>query len=116
MRKIVLGMAVAATAIAVPAMARDGQGYFGADIGVVLDNQFDASIAGVEDAAAIEHEMGWDLGAFVGYDFGAIRTELEVSYKENDPETITAIAPGIPQFSTTPVIGTFDPVAGERSS
>ena len=33
MRKIALGMAVAATALAAPAMARDGQGYFGADIG-----------------------------------------------------------------------------------
>src|SRR5690606_27701364 len=36
MRKIVLGMAVAATAIAVPALARDGQGYFGADIGMII--------------------------------------------------------------------------------
>ena len=33
MRKITLGMAVAAVALATPAMARDGSGYFGADIG-----------------------------------------------------------------------------------
>ena len=31
-------MAVAASAIAAPAMAKDGQGYFGADIGMVIDN------------------------------------------------------------------------------
>jgi outer membrane protein OmpA-like peptidoglycan-associated protein len=106
-------MAVAASAIAAPAMARDGQGYFGADIGVVVDNEVDVAISGVEDAANIEHEMGWDLGAFLGYDFGFIRTEAEISYKENDPETLTTVAPGVPQFTRVPVTGTFDPVAGE---
>ena len=43
MRKIALGMAVAASAIAAPAMARDGQGYFGADIGAVIDNEVDVA-------------------------------------------------------------------------
>ena len=38
MRKIALGMAVAASAIAAPAMARDGRAYIEADIGAVLDN------------------------------------------------------------------------------
>src|SRR5687768_5281657 len=113
MRKIALGMAVAASAIAAPATARDGQGYFGADIGIVVDNEVDVAVAGREDAVNIEHEMGWDLGAFLGYDFGFIRTEVEMAYKENDPESLTAGIPGIPHFSRTPVTGTFDPVAGE---
>ena len=55
MRKIALGMAVAASALAAPAMARDGQAYFGADIGMVVQNEFDVHVAGVEDAAKIEH-------------------------------------------------------------
>ena len=113
MRKVVLGMAVAASALAAPAMARDGQGYFGADIGAVIDNEVDVAINGVPDAVSIEHERGWDLGAFLGYDFGFIRTELEMAYKENDPDTLVAGPPGIPHFSRTPVTGTFDPVAGE---
>src|SRR5688500_20375449 len=107
MRKIALGMAVAASAIAAPAMAKDGQGYFGADIGVVIDNEVDVHISGFEDAVNVEHEMGWDLGAFLGYDFGFIRTEVEMSYKESDPESLVAGPPGIPHFGTTPVTGTF---------
>src|SRR6188768_3862643 len=115
MRKIALGMAVAASAIAAPAVARDGQAYLEADIGAIIDNQFDVGIAGFEDAATIDHTDGWDLGGIIGYDFGMLRTEAEVSYKEGDPDTIVSTARGIPVFSNTPVIGTFDPVAGELS-
>ena len=113
MRNVALGMAVAACAIAAPAMAKDGQGYFGADIGMVIDSEVDVALPGVDDAVDVEHEQGWDLGAFLGYDFGFIRTEFEMAYKEADPESIVAAAPGIPQFTTAPVTGTFDPVAGE---
>src|SRR5690349_1771628 len=113
MRKIALGMAVAASAFAAPAMAGDGEGYFGADIGVVIDSDVDVSVFPVEDAVSIEHEMGWDLGAFIGYDFGFVRTEIEAAYKEADPESLVAGPPGIPHFSKVPVTGSFDPVAGE---
>ncbi len=82
MRKIALGMAVAASAIAAPALARDGQAYLEADIGAVIDNQFDVAIQGFDDAASVDHSDGWDLGAIFGYDFGLIRTEAEVAYKE----------------------------------
>ena len=60
MRKIALGMAVAASAIATPAAARDGQAYFGADMGIVVDNNFDVHVAGVEDAVNVEHDQGCD--------------------------------------------------------
>ena len=113
MRKIALGMAVAASAIATPAAARDGQAYFGADMGIVVDNNFDVHVAGVEDAVNVEHDQGWELGAFLGYDFGMIRTEAEIAYRETDPDTIVAGAPGIPTFTNAPATGTFDPVAGE---
>ena len=81
MRKIALGMAVAASAIATPAAARDGQAYFGADMGIVVDNNFDVHVAGVEDAVTVEHDQGWELGAFLGYEFGMIRTEAEIAYR-----------------------------------
>src|SRR4026207_2001787 len=113
MRGLTRGMAVAASALATPAVARDGEGYFGADIGVVIDNEVDVRVNGVPNAVTIDHDMGWDLGAFLGYDFGFIRTEMEVAYKESDPDTLVAGPPGIPHFSRTPVTGTFDPVAGE---
>src|SRR6478735_10958759 len=111
MRKIALGMAVAASAIASPALARDGEAYLEADIGAVIDNQFDVGIAGTEDAASIDHSDGWDLGGILGYDFGMLRTELEGSYKEGDPDTIVSTARGIPFLNQSPpVTGTFDPV------
>src|SRR5690348_8917512 len=113
MRKIALGMAVAASAIAAPAMARDGQAYIEADIGAVIENEFDVAIEGFEDAASIDHTDGWDLGGIIGYDFGMLRTEAEVSYKEGDPDTIVSTARGIPVFGPPPTTGTFDPVAGE---
>jgi hypothetical protein len=103
MRKIALGMAVAASAIAAPAMARDGQAYLEADIGAIIDNQFDVGIEGFEDAATIDHTDGWDLGGIIGYDFGMIRTEAEVSYKEGDPDTIVSTSRGIPSSARTPV-------------
>jgi len=112
MRKIALGMAVAATALAAPAAARDGQAYFGADLGVVVDNNFDVGIAGTKGAANIDHDTGWELGGFFGYDFGLIRTEAELAYREADPKRIVANAPGIPTFGA-PATGTFDPAAGE---
>src|SRR5688572_12097186 len=110
MRKIALGMAVAASAIAAPAVARDGQAYLEADIGAVIENEFDVGIEGFEDAASIDHTDGWDLGAILGYDFGFIRAEVEGSYKEGDPDSIVSTARGIPFLTPTPVTGTFDPV------
>src|SRR6188768_2792899 len=116
MRKIALGMAVAATALAAPAMARDGQAYIEADIGAIIENEFDVGIEGFEDAASIDHSDGWDLGGILGYDFGLIRAELEGSYKEGDPDSIVSTARGIPFLNQSPpVTGTFDPVAGELS-
>src|SRR5688572_21557029 len=116
MRKIALGMAVAASAIAAPALARDGQAYLEADIGAIIENEFDVDIERFEDAARIDHSDGWDLGAIFGYDFGMLRTEAELSYKEGDPDTIVAGPPGIPYLNARPpVTGTFDPVAGELS-
>src|SRR5690606_40980179 len=103
MRKIALGMAVAASALAAPAAARDGQAYFGADLGVVVDNSFDVGIAGTPDVANIENDQSWALGAFLGYDFGMIRTEVEIAYRETVPDTIVAVAPGHPTFSASSV-------------
>ncbi|HYD24135.1 MAG TPA: outer membrane beta-barrel protein, partial [Croceibacterium sp.] len=106
-------MAVAASALAAPAMAEDGQGYFGADMGVVVKNDIDVAISGTQDAAQIESDLGWELGGFLGYDFGMIRAEAEVAYRETDADNIVSTVRGIPYFTATPVTGTFSPIAGE---
>ena len=91
MRKIVLGMAVAATALATPALARDGEGYFGADIGytdVEAHKIFSDNIPVVRE----KEKDGYELGAFIGYDWGRIRTEAEVAYLNFNDRSLTNVA------------------------
>ena len=107
MRKAVVAAALATTVLATPALARDGQGYFGADLGVTQVNDVDIAIRGV-NAVTVDHEMGYELGAFLGHDFGMLRTEIEVAYKEYEPDTLVAGAPGVPQFTANRLrTGTF---------
>lgn len=116
MKKIILGLGVAASAIATPAMARDGQGYFGADVGLVFPNETNVAVTGltgggqVEDAALFEHNKGWAVGGQLGYDFGPIRTEVELSYQEFDPERITSNVLGVPHTNPqlAPRTGVFN--------
>jgi len=78
MRKIALSLGVAATALAAPAMARDGEGYFGVDAGAVFPDEYSLNVpaTGAPDVV-IESETGWELAGVLGYDFGPVRTELE---------------------------------------
>ena len=109
MRKIVLGMAVAAAALTSPALARDGFGYFGADIGLADPEDHDVFVQGVDNGFRVEEKDGFELGAFIGYDWGAIRTEAEVAYKEFDPDVVTAGSLGVPVFdATNPTSGSWE--------
>ena len=104
MRRIALGLGAAAAALCSPAMARDGEGYVGADVGVVFPDDFDTDVGGTLDANTTENQTGWELAGILGYDWGIIRTELEGSYKEWDPEAITLVGNrAIPQFNGTQV-------------
>ena len=100
MRKIALGMAVAATALASPALARDGQAYFGADIGYADPNNHDVINNGVDDGTRVNEDNGYDLGAFLGYDWGPIRTEAEVAYYDFNPNSVNGGTQGIPLLDT----------------
>src|SRR5437868_13131588 len=112
MRKAVVAGALASTVLATPALARDGQGYFGADLGVTQVNDVDIAIRTVP-AVTVDHEMGYELGAFLGHDWGMLRTEIEVAYKEYEPDTLVAVAPAVPQFAATQLrTRTFNPVSG----
>ncbi|MXO70659.1 outer membrane beta-barrel protein [Altererythrobacter buctensis] len=77
-------------------MARDGQGYFGVDVGAVFPNEYDSTVNGISDAVVTSSETGWELGGVLGYDFGVIRTELEGSYKEFNPDEISSPVVGLP--------------------
>jgi len=87
MRKIMMA-AVAATAIASPAAARDGSGYVGIEAGVLWPKDSTISVREFEDEvdggniAEINYKnMGWDADLIAGYDFGMFRLEGELGYK-----------------------------------
>src|SRR5690348_8008570 len=82
--------AVAAAAIATPAVARDGTYYVGGDIGVMkpqdtrLSTNVDFLVLGprsFQEGATVNYNTGFDADLNAGYDFGMFRVEGEVAYK-----------------------------------
>ncbi len=100
MRKLVIGMALASTALASPALARDGQWYVEVGGGpmIVEDMEFDVN-AGADSFSA-DLDKGADFGGVVGHDFGAFRLEAEASYREADITSMSSGSTGFP-FSST---------------
>ncbi|MFO1255265.1 MAG: OmpA family protein [Sphingomonadaceae bacterium] len=91
MRKLILGMALASTALATPALARDDTWYVEFDAGgmIVEDSHAVDSNSGVEVGVA-NWKTGYDVGGIVGYDFGGFRLEGEVGYRRAGLDTIVA--------------------------
>lgn len=112
MRKWIIGLALASTAMATPALARDGQAYFELDGGVMKLSDIDFDIGAVDDAVEIDtDDWGYDFGAIVGYDFGGFRLEGEVGYRgvEQDELTSTVTIPAVGTTALTSARpGTFD--------
>ena len=101
MKKYLLA-AVAIGAIASPAAARDGSGYFGVEAGVawVKDQNADIFVdysatqapltvplapvpadTAFNNVFGLDSKMGYDIGIFGGYDFGGFRIEGEIDWK-----------------------------------
>jgi OOP family OmpA-OmpF porin len=84
MRRYLLA-AVAAAAIATPALARDGSPYVGIEGGLMIveDLNQDVNLGGVHynDGLSVDFKSGWDVDAIAGYDFGPVRLEGEIGYK-----------------------------------
>ncbi|MDP5104264.1 MAG: flagellar motor protein MotB, partial [Erythrobacter sp.] len=95
MRKIVIGMAMASTALASPAMAREGQWYIQGDGGVMIVEDQNLDVNGVSADAEVDHNTGYDFGAAVGHDFGAFRLEAEASYRSAKVDQIAAGTEGL---------------------
>ncbi|WP_031318625.1 outer membrane beta-barrel protein, partial [Blastomonas sp. CACIA14H2] len=97
MRKLVVGLALASTALTTPAFARDGQWYVGVEGGAMIVEDIEFDVGALSNATIVDSDTGYDLGAVVGYDFGPFRMEAEVSYREadlTDVQTSVAIARG----------------------
>ncbi|MGN6356824.1 MAG: outer membrane protein, partial [Novosphingobium sp.] len=82
MRKTVLGLALASSALATPALARDDAWYLELDAGATIAENINVRTnPGGVLAAVVDTDVGYDFGGIVGYDFGAFRLEAEGAYK-----------------------------------
>ena len=85
MRITMIAAVLVSTALATPAIARDGSAYVAIDAGVQspskLRLRFSNANVTINDAEAIKHKLGYDVDAVFGYDFGLIRAEGELGYK-----------------------------------
>jgi outer membrane protein OmpA-like peptidoglycan-associated protein len=125
MRKLAIVLALASTAIASPALARDKSWYVGVEGGpmIVEDINFDiTSAAGVrtDRAGSVDHDYGWDAGGQIGYDFGGFRLETEVSYRQAEVDGYRSTV-GTPVFTSTGAVistgaNSFGYAAGRSSA
>src|SRR3954470_1026223 len=85
MRKLAFAVALASTALATPAVARDHSFYAGIEGGAMLvedmDVDFDDGVTSLQNALTIDHDVGYDVDIIGGYDFGMVRLEAELAYK-----------------------------------
>ena len=110
MRKFVIGMAMASTALATPALARDDSWYIGAEFGPMMAEDMDLDVLNSDgdsvDTVTVGTDYGFDGGGYVGYDFGMFRLEAEVSYRDADVDEAqigsTGIASGLGPDGVTP--------------
>src|SRR3546814_20821738 len=84
MRKLALAVALASTALATPALARDNAWYVGAEGGAMIVEDFDYDISGgtlLATDGSVDDDLGSDIDGVIGYDFGAFRAEADVGYR-----------------------------------
>src|SRR5256714_8870473 len=86
MRKLAIAAALASTAMATPAVARDHSFYAGLEGGAmwIEDVDFDYTDSnglGLTPGFTVRHNTGFDVDAIAGYDFGMLRLEGEIGYK-----------------------------------
>jgi len=108
MRRFLLA-AVAAAAIATPAMARDNSGYVGIEGGVMFPRDVNLDIDALypvtvvpgipsglvhyDQGADINLNTGFDTDLIGGYDFGVFRLEAELGYKHAGVKSIVLDEP-----------------------
>src|SRR5919107_4865518 len=93
MRKLAIAMALASTALATPAVARDHSVYVGLEGGVMWmeDSPFNVTDAQTNPQYSLDHKTGYDVDAIAGYDFGAVRVEAEVAHKRAGIDSVNTL-------------------------
>jgi OOP family OmpA-OmpF porin len=111
MRKLAVVLALASTALASPALARDNSWYVGVEGGAMIVEDIDYDIGAVRNAGSVDHDYGFDVDGVVGYDFGAFRIETEVGYRRATVDSFRSTT-ATTGFGT----GQFDYAGGSTSA
>src|SRR5256885_1878710 len=94
MRKLAIAVALATTAMATPAVAKDHTFYVGADLGAMVVQDSRVRVIGFDaprrPVYLINHKLGYDVDLLAGYDFGFLRAEGEIAYKHASVNRLTA--------------------------
>ena len=104
MRKLAVIMALASTAIATPALARDKAWYVGVEGGGTIVENIRYDIGAQRQAANTSHEYGFDVSGNIGYDFGVFRLEAEVGYRRAHVRDYTSQV-ATPAFAANGTLG-----------
>ena len=94
MRKLALVLALSSTALAAPALARDGSFYVGIEGGAMIVEDLDLDIGAFNNNVTLDHKYGFDVDFVAGYDFGAFRLEAELSGKRAKIDELQQVAGG----------------------
>ena len=106
MRRLILGMAMATTALATPALARDKSWYVEGDAGgVIVENQTFIRHSTGSALGTLKDRVGYDFGGVIGYDFGMFRLETEASYRRAKDKSYTTAAGTTFDHNTAHAIG-----------
>ena len=94
MRKLAIVAALASTAIASPAVARDHSFYAGLEGGAMivedLDLNYRDATRSISNGYIVNFGTGYDVDAIAGYDFGVVRLEGELAYKHAGVDSVNA--------------------------
>ena len=120
MRKLAIAIALASTAMASPALARNDAWYIGVEGGASIVEDANYDIGTLTGAASADHDTGYDFDGIIGYDFGGFRLESEVGYKSAGinqyTSTTTTPAKSSATSGFTPQAAGRFPLAGGESS
>jgi len=122
MRKLAVTLALASTALATPALARDNAWYVGVEGGAMIVEDISFDIGASTAAGTVDHNYGWDVGGVIGYDLGAFRIEADVSYRRATVDsyrstlTTPVYTSGGVLYSPPAAAGTYDYAGGSSSA
>lgn len=117
MKKFALGLVLAATALAAPAVAKDQSWYVGVEAGpnLMQSQVYDVFTANgatkFQSAIQQNYFVGYDFGGNIGYDFGPFRAEFALNYNRNKVRRSIVLGPMPPINFSTPTN-----TAGDRKS